>query len=113
MNLGIAKQRLASTPNIKATLTEQQQQRTQLKTKHTGRAIQKEAARMAEWISVRERLPNNFSQVIGYMAWGGMSVVQYESERFFSQGAFAPLPKEAVTYWMPLPEPPEEGGGEE
>lgn len=36
---------------------------------------------MAEWISVKERLPG---------------------EVYFP-----------VTHWMPLPEPPEEGGGEE
>lgn len=61
-----------------------------------------------KWIPVTERLPKNFSHVLGFMAWGGMSVVQCESERFYMQGSFAPLPKEAVTHWMPLPEPPKE-----
>ena len=37
--------RLASIRSIKATLSEQQQQRTQSKTKHTGRAIRKEAGK--------------------------------------------------------------------
>ena len=64
---------------------------------------------MAEWIPVTERLPNSFSYVLGFMAWGGMSVLLCENERFFSQGSFAPLPKNAVTHWMPLPEPPEGG----
>lgn len=65
------------------------------------------------WISVNERLPEPFTLVLGYMAWGGYDVLSYENQRFYTPGSFQPLPNEAVTHWMEMPEEPKEEKGEE
>ena len=60
------------------------------------------------WISVKDRLPEPFSMVLGYLAWGGYSVLSYENKHFHNLGSFQPLPDDVVTHWIPMPEPPKE-----
>jgi hypothetical protein len=61
---------------------------------------------LPKWVSAEDELPEENKQIISYLAYKGMAVLQYENKHFYMQGAFQPLPKEAVTHWMPLPEPP-------
>ena len=61
------------------------------------------------WIPVTEGLPREFTRVIGYMAWKAMTAIEYQHGRWYSIDHLEPLPDEAVTHWMPLPQPPKEG----
>lgn len=75
---------------------------------------------MAEWISVKERLPDKNDRVIACVIFYGEPVVwdgvrwngkewQTETEAVYDYWTSIMHP---VTHWMPLPEPPEEGGAE-
>ena len=57
------------------------------------------------WIPVTERLPENFERVIVWMSWGGFSMMDFQMGRFYPLNSVNPVPDEAVTAWMPLPEP--------
>ena len=59
-----------------------------------------------QWISVKERLPEEYTRVIGFMAWKAMTAIEYQNGKWYSFDHLSPLPNEAVTHWMPLPEPP-------
>lgn len=59
-----------------------------------------------KWIPVTERLPENNTRVIGFMAWKAMAAVERQHNRWYSIDHLEPLPDEAVTHWMPLPQPP-------
>lgn len=61
------------------------------------------------WIPVSERLPREYTRVIGYMAWKAMTAIEYQHGRWYSIDHLEPLPDEAVSHWMPLPKPPKEG----
>lgn len=60
------------------------------------------------WIPVTERLPEEYTRVIGYMAWKAMTTIEYQHGRWYSIDHLEPLPDEAVSHWMPLPQPPKE-----
>lgn len=60
------------------------------------------------WIPVSERLPEEYTRVIGYMAWKAMTAIEYQHGRWYSIDHLVPLPDEAVSHWMPLPKPPKE-----
>ena len=62
----------------------------------------------SRWISVKERLPENNTRVIGFMAWKAMTAVERQNNKWYSIDHLESLPDEAVTHWMPLPEPPKE-----
>ena len=62
-----------------------------------------------KWIPVTERLPEQNTRVIGFMAWKGITAIEYQNENWYSIDHLQPLPNEAVTHWMPLPEPPKDG----
>ena len=64
------------------------------------------------WIPVTERLPENFERVIVWMSWGGFSMMDFQMGRFYPLNSVNPVPDEAVTAWMPLPEPYRPKGGE-
>lgn len=64
------------------------------------------------WIPVTERLPREYTRVIGYMAWKAMTAIEYQNGRWYSIDHLEPLPDEAVSHWMPLPKPPKEGENE-
>lgn len=61
------------------------------------------------WIPVTERMPVEYTRVIGYMAWKAMTAIEYQHGRWYSIDHLEPLPDEAVSHWMPLPQPPKEG----
>lgn len=61
-----------------------------------------------KWIPVTDRLPEQNTRVIGFMAWKGITVIEYQNGKWYSIDHLQPLPNEAVTHWMPLPEPPKE-----
>lgn len=64
----------------------------------------------AEWISVAERLPDENGRFLTVDEKGDMMVCYWE-EHF---GWFAMVcNKNAITHWMPLPEPPDMKGGAE
>ncbi len=67
---------------------------------------------MAEWISVKERLPEEFENVLVANRRGK----HYDIDKaWWSGSGFSRCAKGSyrnVTHWMPLPEPPKEGGGE-
>lgn len=60
-----------------------------------------------EWIRCEDRLPEDGTYVIGYMAYGQCSVLKCEGGRLYTAGCWVPLPKNAVTHWMHLPDAPE------
>lgn len=62
-----------------------------------------------KWIPCSERLPLEYTRVIGYMAWKAMTAIEYQHGRWYSIDHLEPLPDEAVSHWMPLPKPPKEG----
>lgn len=59
-------------------------------------------AEPVKWIPVTERLPENGELVL---AWS-------ESLRDLGMGVLEEFEPTQVTHWMPLPEPPEDGGAE-
>ena len=61
------------------------------------------------WIPCSERLPREYTRVIGYMAWKAMTAIEYQHGKWYSIDHLEPLPDEAVSHWMPLPKPPKEG----
>lgn len=69
---------------------------------------------MTEWISVKDRLPDFFDEVIVYDNCGYESLVSIAWRRSGSNGGWIwdsrmSYPEELVnvTHWMPLPKPPE------
>ena len=62
-----------------------------------------------KWIPVTERLPEQNTRVIGFMAWKGITAIEYQHGKWYSIDHLQSLPNEAVTHWMPIPEPPKDG----
>lgn len=66
-----------------------------------------------QWISVNDRLPNNYEEVlvasklgnIVYFAW-------YDADISMFMGHSHMWTTREVTHWMPLPEPPKDGDAE-
>ena len=68
-----------------------------------------DVAPRAEWISVEERLPDENGRFLTVDKKGDMMVCFWEKHF----GWFAMVcNKNAITHWMPLPEPPDMKGGE-
>lgn len=70
---------------------------------------------MAEWISVKERLPEQNQRVLVCGVRGGVQICRYWENRDYGGGLqymfFTNKQRPiTVTHWMPLPEPPKEGG---
>jgi hypothetical protein len=65
---------------------------------------------VSEWVSVKERLPEDSKKILLYHQDGrtlfGLWSNRKEGWYFDS---FGPWEKDEVTHWMPLPEPPKEG----
>lgn len=60
---------------------------------------------MAEWISVKDRLPETFTEVFVYTdRYGGRLEMAHIGVQGWIQNGAILIPN--VTHWMPLPEPP-------
>lgn len=60
---------------------------------------------MTEWISVKDRLPECFTEVFVYTdRYGGMLEMAHIGVRGWMQNGAILIPN--VTHWMPLPPPP-------
>ena len=68
------------------------------------------------WISVKDRLPDESCECLGVID-GEVTEVSYSPKQkglicvwsMCDADGFKPLPDDAVTHWMPLPEPPKDG----
>ena len=61
-----------------------------------------------KWISVKDRLPENCIEVLVYDTDCGIVIGWYDKEiGDFAADFISPL--DAVTHWIPLPEPPKDG----
>lgn len=62
---------------------------------------------MSEWISVKDKLPGKHERILCYDG-AYMDVMEYWYEENGLPQFFNPPspPKDFVTHWMPLPEPP-------
>lgn len=74
---------------------------------------------MTEWISVKDRLPDDYVPVLVYVKHidGKRTVVLVDHIISYTNGCktWAEIDKTwkySATHWMPLPEPPKEGGGD-
>ena len=65
------------------------------------------------WISVKERMPEDYVNVLIAMTdvAGTFVAVAWRENNGWNDGEGG-WPDENVTHWMPLPEPPEEVGGD-
>ncbi len=63
---------------------------------------------MAEWISVKDRLPNEGQEVLCYGGGNLMNVYIYLDDDCWEDeyGYWETAESEGITHWMPLPEPP-------
>ncbi len=70
---------------------------------------------MPEWISVKDRLPEENTRVLICTQWGDVWMASYYSECRIAQaywdvetlrGGGIDFKATEVTHWMPLPEPP-------
>ena len=69
-----------------------------------------------KWISVKDRLPNEPCECLGVVN-GEVTEVSYNPKQkglicvwsMCDADGFKPLPDDAVTHWMLLPEPPKDG----
>jgi hypothetical protein len=71
---------------------------------------------MPDWISVKERLPQDRYSVLVYCPDNKCAFTAYYDDSVGKWVHFGGLPDEVyrpVSHWMPLPEPPKEGGGED
>ena len=72
-----------------------------------------------QWISVKDRLPDESCECLGVVD-GEVTEVSYHPKQkgiicawsMCDANGFKPLPDDAVTHWMPLPELPKEGDEE-
>ena len=59
------------------------------------------------WIPVSERLPERRRRVLCWLSYPDVEEIIVENQ-YYGNGMWM-VESEAVTHWMPLPEPPEEG----
>lgn len=68
--------------------------------------------RKQEWISVEDRLPEDYNKYLLFLDNGRIAIGWYHGDamQFVEDGI---VMIETVTHWMPLPEAPKMKGGEE
>lgn len=65
-----------------------------------------------KWISVKDKLPDNYSDCLVFNTSGFMHVVYYNHPHFLYKPTMVGLKSivaegpRAITHWMPLPQPP-------
>ena len=59
---------------------------------------------MSKWISVKDRMPETYDDVLILDAFNNMFTGYYEHQEWHDNYGCA---ADDVTHWMPLPEPPE------
>lgn len=69
--------------------------------------IQQLEAKVPQWISVKERLPEEADEVLVFCRNGETTWTNL-AHRVGKQWWRVGVPMQCVTHWMPLPEPPEE-----
>lgn len=67
---------------------------------------------MTEWISVKDRLPEDNAVVLCKCRAGIYEVLMWIGGSWYHDTNHCYM-KGFVTHWMPLPEPPKEGGSED
>ena len=65
---------------------------------------------MSDWISVEDKLPDEFQEVLSFAGHNGIAHSIYRAENF--KKSLVVWLHLDVTHWMPLPEPPKQGGAE-
>ena len=64
---------------------------------------------MSEWISIKERLPENARMVLVYVEWKRIFDAWYANGIWYEfSEASQMLDFDGVTHWMSLPEPPKD-----
>lgn len=64
---------------------------------------------MSEWISVKDRLPNDDTFVLAAQAGVYCEQALYQDGDFYVHwGRYEETPAPWITHWMPLPDPPAE-----
>lgn len=68
-------------------------------------------ARVQEWISVKDRLPEHGDVVLCFMKFGEQRILQWDSVSswWLGYGHGDDWQKADVTHWMPTPQPPKGG----
>lgn len=73
--------------------------------------VVKKAPAVNRWIPCSERLPDNGVAVLVYTGENNFKVWLAEYSKYMEvwtlAGNYVPIKKNNVSYWMPLPEPPE------
>lgn len=79
--------------------------------------IVRELPAAKSWIPCSERLPDNGVAVLVYTGENNFKVWLAEYSKYMEvwtlAGNYVPIKKNAVSHWMPLPEPPESGAQDE
>lgn len=74
--------------------------------------LMQKTQQLPRWIPVEERLPEHLSSVLVHSKDGGIFCWEYfdssPTDECWIDDYFNVFPYEAVTHWMPLPEPPKE-----
>lgn len=66
---------------------------------------------MNEWISVKDKLPENFETVLALCKDGDMFVgrhTSWQQWQIWTAKKSTKIVQRTVTHWMPLPEPPKD-----
>ena len=63
--------------------------------------------RVQRWIPAAERPPENNTEVLTRLAYGGQAVMKYMNNHFYNTNN-VPMADGVVTHWMPLPDEPKE-----
>ena len=62
------------------------------------------------WISVEDELPNNYERVIAAFGRHFARICFHCGDTWYLDNPPVAEPMSGITHWMPLPQPPKEGG---
>ena len=72
------------------------------------KSLQSADVQPVKWISVTEKLPEKYHQVLCYGSHG-LSIDYYSGEKSVCGNPLFMVGEAKITHWMPLPEPPKDG----